>query len=90
MHVLPKGFTKIRHDGILSSSWKKKKLPALQQSMPDYTPEVAVEKNQEQPQTVLRKCPACKTGILLTLIVFDKRGPPKRYKKLMQKLETKL
>ncbi len=30
LHILPKGFTRIRHYGILSSSWKKGKLPALQ------------------------------------------------------------
>jgi len=30
LHVLPKGFTRIRHYGILSSSWKKVKLPELQ------------------------------------------------------------
>jgi len=30
LHILPKGFTRIRHYGILSSSWKKEKLPQLQ------------------------------------------------------------
>jgi len=30
LHILPKGFTRIRHFGILSSSWKKIKLPELQ------------------------------------------------------------
>ncbi len=69
---------------------EKQKLPALQQSMPDKTLVCVMVKTQEPEQTMLRKCPACKTGFLLTLIVFDKRGPPKRYKKLMQKLETKL
>src|SRR5690554_980403 len=29
LHILPKGFTRIRHFGILSSSWKKIKLPQL-------------------------------------------------------------
>ena len=29
LHILPKGFTRIRHYGILSSSWKKVKLPQL-------------------------------------------------------------
>ena len=29
-HILPKGFRRIRHYGILSSSWKKEKLPYLQ------------------------------------------------------------
>ena len=30
LHILPKGFTRIRHYGFLSSSWKKEKLPLLQ------------------------------------------------------------
>ena len=29
LHILPKGFTRIRHYGFLSSSWKKEKLPLL-------------------------------------------------------------
>lgn len=33
LHVLPKGFTRIRHYGILSSGWKKERLPALQKSL---------------------------------------------------------
>ena len=30
LHILPKGYTRIRHYGILSSGWKKEKLPNLQ------------------------------------------------------------
>ncbi len=30
LHILPKGFTRIRRYGILSSCWKKEKLPELQ------------------------------------------------------------
>ena len=90
MHVLPKGFTRIRHYGILSSSWKKEKLPALQQTMQDKKLEPVKVKIQEPEQTMLRKCPACKTGILLTLIVFDNRGPPQKYEKLLRSLENKL
>ena len=29
LHILPKGFTRIRHYGILSGTWKKKHLKAL-------------------------------------------------------------
>ena len=35
LHVLPKGFTRIRHYGFLSSSWKKEKLPLLQLQLAD-------------------------------------------------------
>ena len=85
LHVLPKGFTRIRHYGILSSSWKKEKLPALRQSMPAFVPMVVALNTPEYPEIMLRKCPACKVGVLLTLVVFDNRGPPDKYKKLIPK-----
>ena len=29
LHILPKGFTRIRHYGILSGTWKRKNLKVL-------------------------------------------------------------
>jgi hypothetical protein len=74
MHILPKGFVKIRHYGFLSSTWKRKKLKALQHKL-GITPPT---KEQEKP-AILHKCPCCKTGKMRTILVFDKRGPPKIY-----------
>lgn len=71
MHILPKGFVKIRHYGFLSSTWKRKKLKALQQKL-GITPS---PKEQEQ-SAIIPKCPHCKTGNMRTILVFDKRGPP--------------
>lgn len=71
-HILPKRFVRIRHYGILSSSWKRGKLQSLQQTLKVTRPEA-------KPKTLLRKCPCCKTGTLLTIEVFGKRGPPNRY-----------
>jgi hypothetical protein len=71
-HILPSRFVRIRHYGILSSSWKRGKLQALQKQLkvaPCNTPI----------KTMLRKCPCCKTGTLVTLEVFGSRGPPKKY-----------
>src|SRR5690606_34749319 len=56
LHVLPKGFTRIRHYGILSSCWKKQKLPALQNILAGM-PVKAVEK---KPSLLLGKCPSCR------------------------------
>jgi len=38
-------------------------------------------KVREKPEKkkVFPKCPCCKVGNMLTLLVFDKRGPPKEY-----------
>jgi len=41
-HILPKGFTRIRHYGYLSSSWKKEKLPQLQLQLIDRDKDVLV------------------------------------------------
>ncbi len=71
-HILPKQFVRIRHYGILSSNWKRGKLQALQQNLKVQRPTAA-------PKTMLRKCPCCKTGTLVTIEVFGKRGPPHFY-----------
>ena len=82
-HILPKGFTRMRHYGFLSSSWKKEKLPQLQLQLLDKDlAENPVFKTEEK--SVNRRCPSCKTGILITLLTFDKRGPPKEYLKLAE------
>jgi hypothetical protein len=80
LHILPKGFTRIRHYGILSSSWKKEKLPKLQAEILGQ-PYVALTK-KTKPQTQLNRCPRCKKGELITLQTFDCRGPPKEYLKI--------
>ncbi len=68
-HILPKQFVRIRHYSILSSSWRRGKLQALQENLKLQRPPAALN-------TMLRKCPRCKTGALVTIEVFGKRGPP--------------
>jgi hypothetical protein len=71
-HILPLRFVRIRHYGILSSTWKRGKLQALQS-------ELKVKRPEAKTKTLLRKCPCCKTGTLITIEVFGKRGPPKEF-----------
>jgi putative transposase/transposase-like zinc-binding protein len=87
LHVLPKGFRRIRHYGILSSSWKKEKLPALQGKLTGPTSEGGANEPvpAEMPETMLNRCPTCKVGTLETILVFDKRGPPEKYQYLISK-----
>ena len=79
LHVLPKGFTRIRHFGIVSSSWKKVKLPELQQLLREGKINVVLEK----PPLLHRKCPWCKKGTLQTVLLFSERGPPKNWRKTL-------
>ncbi len=71
-HIVPLRFVRIRHYGIVSSSWKRGKLQALQARL-------HVKRKVQPINTLLRKCPCCKTGTLITIEVFGKRGPPKQY-----------
>jgi Putative transposase/Transposase zinc-binding domain len=71
-HILPGRFVRIRHYGILSSTWKRGRLQQLQQELHVKRPEVKAN-------TRLRKCPCCQTGTLVTIAVFGKRGPPQQY-----------
>ncbi|MCA0334875.1 MAG: transposase [Bacteroidetes bacterium] len=72
LHILPQRFVRIRHYGILSSSWKRGKLQQLQQVL-------NVKKYSATPIINHRRCPYCKTGTLITIEVFGSRGPPAMY-----------
>ena len=81
-HILPKGFTRIRHFGILSSTWKRKKLSDLQELLWKTPPIPKPEKSAK-----VRVCPCCKSGNLRTILNFDHRGPPEMYSHLWKKLK---
>lgn len=72
MHILPLRFVRIRHYGILSSTWKRAKFMELkkQLKMPSENMEI---------KTKLHCCPCCKTGTMITIMNFGKRGPPEQY-----------
>lgn len=78
LHILPKGFIRIRHYGILSSGWKKEKLPNLQLQLGGEYYINHLPKTEEKIH--LKRCFSCKKGTLTTLLMFDKRGPPKNWK----------
>jgi hypothetical protein len=75
MHILPCGFMRIRHYGILSSSGKGKYLPIIREQLP---PEILPWK---EPRVVADSftpglCPHCKTATMITLEIIPSRGPP--------------
>lgn len=71
-HILPLRFVRIRHYGFLSSTAKRGKLAVLQQQLKAVVPII-------KEQTKLRCCSHCKTPTMITIEVFGKRGPPKKY-----------
>jgi hypothetical protein len=78
LHILPKRFVRIRHYGILSSTWKRFKLTNLQSKLTGLViPSLPV---------VIKgsyhiACPCCKTGQMITLLTFGRRGPPSEFYK---------
>jgi len=79
LHILPKGFVRIRHYGIPGSSKKKQLLPRIAEQIGS----VRITLKREALQHNI--CPVCNTGHLVTVMVSDNRGPPKHWlKKLKQ------
>lgn len=71
MHILPKGFTRIRHYGILSSTSK-----GIIKTLVDAQLGVLPIRKIEEKKTMVNMCPYCRKGRLETIAVFDQRGPP--------------
>jgi hypothetical protein len=88
LHILPKGFVRIRHYGILSSASKKQGLSKIkavkqgQNTSANATKDTFVIKEEPNQN---RTCPKCKKGKLVTLLLFDQRGPPKEWVDKLQK-----
>jgi len=70
LHILPKGFVRIRHFGFLSSKNKKHVLGNLQLGL-------GVINSPAKPDLLHNKCQKCKIGNRIVVHVFDGRGPPK-------------
>ncbi len=94
LHILPKGFMRIRHYGILSSSRKQHILPLLHQQL-ESRYEYPEEKNWKQISTERLgynpdECPVCKQLMMITIFSFDRRGPPdpEMIKDLIQKHQS--
>jgi hypothetical protein len=84
-HILPKRFVRIRHYGILSSTWKRSKLFILQASL---AKEHKTQPFAKSKSTLLKRCPCCKTGQLIILLTFGRRGPPSDFQKAAYEKST--
>lgn len=79
LHILPKGFVRIRHYGILSSSRKMEALPVIHQQLNSrYVP--PEDRDPEWTRLALAFnpicCPQCHEPTMITILTFDRRGPP--------------
>lgn len=84
MHILPKGFVRIRHYGILSSTSKAKCAIQIKEQLPEPTKQVST---RPLPQAYNPKqCPCCKQGTMKTILQFNRRGPPAHWELLAKKI----
>lgn len=81
MHILPRGFVRIRHYGILSATSKKISIQLILQQFPvRLQPENEARKLEKYNPLI---CPCCKTQSMITIEILPKRGPP-RHAELMK------
>jgi hypothetical protein len=87
LHILPKRFVRIRHYGFLSSTWKRTKLTDLLSKLAGIvlTSLPIVIKGSYH-----KCCPCCKTGQMITLLTFGRRGPPSEFYKVANEKATSL
>jgi hypothetical protein len=69
LHIMPKGYTRIRHFGILNGRVKGANKKIADQQMGP----IIIDNH---PIPLHRICPHCKKGKMQTIFAFDQRGPP--------------
>ena len=82
MHILPKGFVRIRHYGILSSTSKAACALVIREQLPAVTELPKAKKELYNPL----QCPCCKKDTMQTLMRYHRRGPPPDWKEEVQKI----
>jgi hypothetical protein len=78
LHILPKGFVRIRHFGFLSSTTKIKTMAHIKAQLP-LMPVNPLPPPLAAPYNPLI-CPCCKTATMKTIEILPRRGPPNRMK----------
>ena len=87
LHILPKRFVRIRHYGFLRSTWKRSKLTDLQFKLTEI---VLTSWPVVLKQSKANACPCCKTGQMITLLTFGRRGPPSEFYMVANEKATSL
>ncbi len=82
LHILPKGFVRIRHYGILSSSSKQRCTERIKAQLPPIkTPAYIKPKAKPEPFNP-RQCPCCKKDTMQTIMQFKNKPPPAYWQQL--------
>lgn len=82
LHILPKGFVRIRHYGILSSSSKQRCADVIKAQVPAIKiPAYIKPKVKPEPYNP-KQCPCCKKETMLTILQFKNKPPPVYWQQL--------
>lgn len=73
LHILPKGFVRIRHFGLLSSTAKSRAIQSIRKQLPDLKHQLVKEHAERYNPRI---CPCCKKETMIAIMSFDRRGPP--------------
>jgi Putative transposase/Transposase zinc-binding domain len=84
LHILPKGFVRIRHYGILSSTSKNAAGIIIKEQLPQ-APTPALARPAPRPYNP-NECPCCKKETMQTIMRFNRRGPPADWQQLAKNL----
>lgn len=82
MHILPKGFVRIRHYGILSSSSKQKCAAVIKAQLPAIKIPAYIKTAIKQEAYNPHQCPACKKETMQTILQFKNKPPPPYWQQL--------
>ncbi len=83
LHILPKGFVRIRHYGICSSTAKQRSAVIIKEQLPAQTKQTLLNLCEHKPVAYNPKqCPTCKKETMETIMRFRRRGPPADWKLL--------
>jgi hypothetical protein len=74
LHILPSGFVRIRHYGILSSTSKKITLPCIRSQFP--ATKICFIDKRTTKSFDPKVCPCCGTPTMVIVEILPPRGPP--------------
>jgi hypothetical protein len=76
LHILPKGFVRIRHYGILSSSSKEKCAALIKAQLPPVRIPAYIKPKVKREPYDPKQCPCCKQQTMQALLHFKNKPPP--------------
>jgi len=82
LHILPKGFVRIRHYGILSSTNKKRKAELIKAQLPAIKIPAYIKPKIKKEPFNPRQCPCCKKQTMQTVLHFKNKPPPVYWQQL--------